>query len=225
MSLMKLLQQAQGGQGLAQIAEKLNMDPAQAETLAQMLAPAIGSAAKKRAEAGQAQDVISGLLGEGNAQFFDNPAKAASPMGRAKGQEFLEQLLGGKAETQELAQEAANRAGVDANTVAQFLPALAGLLQGGMQKNMPDDSLQSMLGQLAASVTSSMSAPDAAAPAARKGGLGGLLGGLLGGKAKAPSGTATPAAAATPDLAGLMRLLDEDGDGSPLDDVLGKLIK
>ncbi len=204
MSLMKLLQQAQGGQGLAQLAQQFNMDPAQAEGLAQMLAPAIGSAAKERATRGGAEGLLGSLMGEGNAQLFDDPAQAASEQGRAQGQAFLEQLMGGQQETEALASEAANRAGVDSGTVAQFLPALAGMLQGGMQKNMPDIALQSMLGQVSGG-------------AAKSGGLGGLLSGLLGG-GRAKQADANP-------LSGLMNMLDADGDGSPLDDILGKLMK
>ncbi len=205
MSLMKLLSQAQGGQGLAQLAQQFNMDPAQAEGLAKMLAPAIGSAAKERATRGGAEGLLGSLMGEGNAQLFDDPAQAASTQGRAQGQAFLEQLMGGQAETEALASEAANRAGVDAGTVAQFLPALAGMLQGGMQKNMPDIALQSMMGQVAGG------------GAAKTGGLGGLLKGLLGG-GRAKQADASP-------LSGLMNMLDADGDGSPLDDILGKLMK
>jgi hypothetical protein len=44
-----------------------------------------------------------------------------------------------------------------------------------------------------------------------------LLSGLFGG------GSANQASANP--LSGLMSMLDEDGDGSPLDDILGKLMK
>ena len=52
MSIMKLLQQAQGGQGIAQLAAQLGLDEAKANQLTGMLAPVIGSAAKQRAESG-----------------------------------------------------------------------------------------------------------------------------------------------------------------------------
>ena len=51
--------------------------------------------------------------------------------------------------------------------------------------------------------------------AAQSGGLGGLLGGLLGGRA---SGQASPGGAAA---GGLGSMLDLNGDGNPLDDILG----
>lgn len=46
MSIFKLLQQAQGGQGLSELAGQLGLDKGTADQLTQMLAPAIGSAAK-----------------------------------------------------------------------------------------------------------------------------------------------------------------------------------
>ena len=56
-------------------------------------------------------------------------------------------------------------------------------------------------------------APRRSRPGSAGGGLGGLLGGLLGGQG---AGSATPSAAAP----GLASMLDLNGDGNPLDDIL-----
>ncbi|MEM8537894.1 MAG: DUF937 domain-containing protein [Pseudomonadota bacterium] len=200
MSIMKLLEQAQGGQGLAQLASQFGLDEEKAKGLTEMLAPALGSAAKQRAEKGGAADLLGSLMGEEQGGLFDDAQAAASDTGRAQGQNFLEQLLGGQAEAEGLAQEAAGRAGVDTGTVAQFLPALAAMVQGGLQKNMPDASLQAMSSGLGGS--------------GQGGGLAGLVGGLLGGGKDSGGG-----------LGPLMQMLDADGDGSPLDDILGRFMK
>ena len=55
--------------------------------------------------------------------------------------------------------------------------------------------------------------PGAAQPKPSGGGLGGLLGGLLGGRS---AGTGSAKAGAS----GLASMLDLDGDGNPLDDIL-----
>jgi len=52
----------------------------------------------------------------------------------------------------------------------------------------------------------------------RGGGLGGLLGGLLGGKS-------ARASSQSPGGLGLASMLDLDGDGNPLDDILGMMGK
>lgn len=200
MSLLALLQQSQNGQGLGQLASQFGLDTDQAGGLAEMLAPAIGSAAKQQAEAGGLEGLLGALKGEGMGAMFDDATAAAAPEGQQAGMNFLQGLLGGESNAQELATEAASRSGIDAGTVAQFLPALAAMLQGGMQKNMPDNAIEGMMAGLGG-VNSG-------------GGLGGLIGGLLGGN---KSGG--------PDLGMLTQMLDADGDGSPMDDILGKFLK
>ena len=203
MSLLKLLEQAQGGKGLGQLASQLGLDETKASELTKMLAPAIGSAARQRAERGGFQDVIGALKGENQARMFDDGAQAASTDGQAQGQAFLENILGGRTQSQDLAEEAAQRTGIDSNLVQKFLPALAAMAQGGLQKNMPDSQIDGMMSQLTGG--------------AKSGGLMGMIGGLMGGKKQASPGG--------PDLSMLTSLLDADGDGSAMDDILGKLMR
>ena len=119
---------------------------------------------------------------------------------------FLEQLMGGQDAPKELTAKAANQTGIDMSTVMLLLPAIAGMLQGGMQKQMPDDSISGILGQLTGGGATQAS-----------GGLMGMVGGLMGGGKSAAGGGM--------DIGGLTQMLDADGDGSPLNDILGKFIK
>ncbi len=91
-----------------------------------------------------------------------------------------------------VAQNAASQSGLDPSLLKKMLPMLAMLVAGYMAKQQ---------------------GAGAAAPAG--GGLGGLLGSLLGGQA-AGAGSQTPGAAAP----GLASMLDLNGDGNPLDDIL-----
>ncbi|WP_299354783.1 DUF937 domain-containing protein [uncultured Shimia sp.] len=199
MSILSLLQQAQQGQGLSQLAGQFGLDSAQANELTGLLAPALGKAAKQQAEGGNLEALLGTLKGEDQADMFDNAASAASPQGQANGLAFLGTLLGGGSAQQTLTEKAAAQSGIDANTVAQFLPALASMLQGGLQKNLPD-------AQLAA-----MQAPQSAGAK----GLMGMVGGLLGGQ-KSEQGL---------DLSALTGLLDSDADGSVVDDLLEGFLK
>ena len=84
-------------------------------------------------------------------------------------------------------------------TVAQNAAASSGL----------DPSLlKRMLPMLAMAIAGLMAKQQSGG--ASSGGVGGLLGGLLGGTSAGPSG-----------LGGLASMLDMDGDGNPLDDILG----
>ena len=203
MSLLNLLNQVQDGQGVAGLARQLGMEQGQATELTKLLAPAIGSAAKKRVERGQADAIVGQLSGEAQGAFFDDPAAAAAPDAQEQGQQFLERLLGSREATEELAAQAATRAGADQGQTAQFLPALAAMLQGGMQKQTPDDSISGLLQGLGGANQDG-------------GGLMGLVGGLLGGSSKSGGGM---------DLGGLLGMLDADGDGSPLDDILERVMR
>jgi len=224
MSMLKLLQQAQGGQGLEALAGQLGLDRSQADQLAQLLAPAIGTAVKRRAERGDIETVAGQLMGERQAGYFDDPAQAARPEAQAEGAAFLDQILGSSQARDGLAHEAANRSGIDMGTVMQFLPALAAMLQGGMQRSMPDDTLQGM-----------MHGRGTPGPGVRTGGVGGLMG-MLGGLLGGARGRAQPQSqnhgqhhgqqhAQQGGLDPLMAMLDADGDGSAMDDILERFLR
>lgn len=200
MSLLDLLQNAQGGQGLGQLASQFGIDENKANELTAMLAPAIGSAAKQQAESGGLESLLGALKGESQAAMFDDATAAGGSEGQAQGLDFLKSLMGGQAGADGLAAEAASRTGIDLSSVQQFLPALAAMAQGGLQKNMPDAALDSLM-------------PNQASGG---GGLMGLIGGLLKGKSSQSAGGG---------LSMLTNLLDANGDGSPLDDIMKQFMK
>lgn len=212
MSLLKLLNDAQGGQGLATLAQQFGLDETKAGELAGMLAPAIGSATKKRAEAGGLDAIAGQLMGERESGFFDDAARAAQPEGQQQGQRFLEQILGSQDATRGLAQEAAGRTGVDSSLVEQFLPAIAAMLQGGMQRQMPDNALQGMLEAFTGGGTGGQSGG---------GGIMGMVMGMLTGGGRRGSSQGQSDVGLNP----LLSMLDKDGDGSVLDDVLDGFMK
>ena len=201
MSLIDLLKNAQNGEGLAQLAGQFGLDADKANALTEMLAPALGSAASQQVQSGGLDGILGALKGENQAGLFDDATAAAAPEGQAQGMDFLKGLLGGQEAADGLASEAATRSGVDISTVQQFLPALAAMAQGGLQKSMPDAAIDTMaVGQTAQS----------------GGGLMGMIGGLLGKKTGAAGGM---------DLSMLTNMLDANGDGSPLDDIMKKFMK
>lgn len=79
------------------------------------------------------------------------------------------------------------------------------------QTGISGDLLKKMLPVVAMMVAGYMAKQGGDDSGSGGGGLGGLIGGLLGGGSKASSGG----------LGGLASLLDLDGDGNPLDDIIG----
>lgn len=224
MSLMDLLKQAQGGGGLESLAGQLGMDAGTANKLAEQFAPAISSGMKQRASAEGGLGALLGTLkGDGAAAFLDQPAQAASAQGQAQGTDFLSQIFGQAEAAPALAAAAAERTGATAEQAGAFLPALAAMVQGGLQKQAPDAQIEGTLQSLSASggdgAGAGLSDLMGMIPGASGGGGGGLLGGIMGaltGKTGASGGG---------ELSGLLQMLDADGDGSPLDDIMGKFMK
>lgn len=204
MSLLKMLMEAQNGQGLGQLARQIGIDENEAGGLAGMLGPAISQAAKRRAQTGGVEQVLGQLRGEREAAYLDDPIRAVAPEGQAQGAQFLEQLFGDRQAGDQLAQEAASRTGIDLQMVMKFLPALAAMMQGAMQKNMPDSSIENML-------------QSGGQGGAGGGGLMDIVGGLLGGNQRG--------GAQGGGLDMLTSMLDADGDGSAMDDVLERFLK
>ncbi len=241
MSLMDLLKQAQGGQGLAQLGQQFGLDASMVEKLAGQLAPAISGGVQQRAQAeGGLGAILGQLQGEGAAQYFEQPA-AIGPQAQQQGQDFLQQIFGTAEAAPQLAQAAAEKVGAPVDKAQELLPALAAMLQGGMQKQAPDNDIGAMLqglqqtggdtagnglgdllgalgGQGGGGALGGLMGALGGGQSGGGGGLGGMLGGLLGGgkqqQAQAGGG-----------LGGLLQMLDQDGDGSPMNDIVGMLMK
>jgi hypothetical protein len=188
--------------GITSIARELGVSESQAATGAEALIPAILGGLKKQAQAQPAGLAgLGGLLGQlGGGSLLDN-VLSPETTDVSRGNDVLGQIFASKDVSRTVAQNAASRSGLSPSLLQKMLPMLAMLVAGYMAKQ-----------------------PGEAAPQAAPtgGGLGGLLGGLLGSRAAAP---ASPNAAAP---GGLASMLDLNGDGNPLDDILqtaGKLIR
>lgn len=196
MNLKAILEQLQSSGGIDELANRLGIDPQITKQLTSMLAPAIGSATKKRAESGDLSQVLEMMRGESRADLVRRPAAAAEPDALQGGMDFLEKILGSREATHSLARETAKRSNADVTQIESLLPALAAMLQGGMQKQVPDESIDVIQREAKPSNP-----------------LGDLIGGLLGG-GRDQSGP----------LGDIGRMLD-DGSGSELDDFLDQLMK
>jgi len=187
--------------GLQAMARELGIGEAQAASGADALLPAILGGLKKQTQSQPAGlEGLGGLLGQlGGGGLLDD-VLAPQPTNVSRGNNVLGQIFGSQDVSRAVAQNAASQSGLDPALLKQMLPILAMLVTGYMAKqNTPNTETQ---------------------PSSGAGGLGSLLGNLLGGR-NAGSDSATPGAA-TP---GLASMLDLDGDGNPLDDILRMLGK
>ncbi len=178
--------------GMQSMARDLGVSEAEAESGAAALLPAILGGFKKQA---QAQPTglqgLAGLLGGLGGGGLLDNVLGSQPTDPSRGNDVLGQIFGSKDVSRTVSQNAASTSGLDPGVLQKMLPILAMMVAGYMAKQGGD------------------------APTAQGGGgLGGLIGGLLGGgRPPAPGGGAR--------AGGLAGMLDLDGDGNALDDILG----
>ena len=182
---------AQAG-GIESMAKELGVPPGLAKQGAEALLPAILGGFKKQAQGGGGIEGLGGLLaGLGGGGLLD-AVLAPQATPVEQGNDVLGQIFGSKDVSRSVAGDAAAKTGIDAGTLKKMLPILAMLVAGYMAKQGDDEGGGGLTG-----------------------GLGGMLGNVLGG---AMGGGAAPSAGG---LGGLANMLDLDGDGNPLDDIMG----
>ncbi|NYF30819.1 DUF937 domain-containing protein [Sphingopyxis sp. JAI108] len=197
MNLTDILAQAGG---IESMAKELGIPPATAKQGADALLPAILGGFKKQAQGGGGVEGLGGLLGQlGGGGLLDS-VLGSQPTPVSQGNDVLGQIFGSKDVSRTVAGQAAAQTGIDSGLLKQMLPMLAMMVAGYMAKQSGQGSA-----------------------ASASGGLGGMLGNVLGG---AMGGGAAPSAGGFGGgLGGLGKMLDMDGDGNPLDDIMGMVNK
>ncbi len=190
---------AQSG-ALNSAARELGIDPATASAGAAVLLPAILGGFKNQAQAapgglGGLGAILGQMGGGGLLDAVVGPQ--ATPV--EQGNDILGTIFGSKDVSRQVAGQAAAQSGISADTLKKLLPIVAMLVAGYMASQRGGES-------------------GGGAPAA-SGGMGGMLGQVLG--SVLGGGAAAPAAQAAPRAGGLAGMLDMDGDGNPLNDLLG----
>jgi hypothetical protein len=177
--------------GLQSMAQEVGVSESQARSGAAALLPAILGGFKKQTQSSGLEG-LGGLLGQlGGGGLLDN-VLSPEPTDVSRGNDVLGQIFGSKDVSRTVAQDAAAKSGLNPSILKKMLPILAMLVAGYMAKQQ---------GGAAAQV-----------PAGGGGGvLGGILGGMLGGGS---------AGGGRQGGGGIASMIDLNGDGNPLDDIL-----
>jgi hypothetical protein len=190
--------------GLQSMARELGVSETEAASGASALVPAILGGFKKQAQSQPAGlEGLGGLLGQlGGGGLLDD-VLSPQPTDVSRGNDVLGQIFGSKDVSRTVAENAASQSGLDSSVLKKMLPMLAMLVAGYMAKQRGGGPV--------------------AQPSSSGGGLGDMLGSVFGGQAGS-AGSATTRAPA----GGLASMLDLNGDGNPLDDILrmaGKAVR
>ena len=187
--------------GLQSMARELGVSEKQAASGAEALIPAILGGFKKQAQS-QPSGVegLGDMLGQLGGGGLMEDVLSPEPTRVDRGNDVLGQIFGSKDVSRTVAENAASQSGLEPSLLKKMLPMLAMLVAGYMAKQR------------------SAANPAQASP----GGLGDLLGGMLGGQASGAGRTMSGAGG------GLGSMLDLNGDGNPLDDIMrmaGKVLR
>lgn len=216
--LINILQQTGG---IGAIAQQLGISPEVAEAGAGALLPAVVGGFNKTAEAqgggagglGGLINILGSLGGAGLATNVLGP----EPTNVDAGNSVLGQIFGSKDVSRTVADHASGQTGIDPAILKKMLPLLAMLVAGylshqsggGQADQQQGGGMGGMLGSVLGSVLGG----------GQQGGAGGMLGSVLGSVLGGGQQQAAPAGGGA--LGGLGSLLDMDGDGNPLDDIIG----
>ncbi|MGB7432342.1 MAG: DUF937 domain-containing protein [Ahrensia sp.] len=136
-NLFDILQQAQNGQAVEQMARQFQMNQADMETALAALMPAFSEGFKRNTSDPMAIGNFMQAIASGqHAKYFEDMTNAFQPQGVEEGNGILGHLFGSKEVSRAVSQQAAQATGIGQEIFKQLLPVLASTLMGGMFKQM-----------------------------------------------------------------------------------------
>jgi hypothetical protein len=181
--------------GLQSVANDLGVSENEVAKGAEALLPAILGGFKQQAQSAPGGlDGLGGLLGQLGGSGLLDQVLSPQRTDPSQGNDVLGQIFGSPDVSRTVAQNASAQTGLDPSLLKKMLPLLAMMVTGYMARQQGGAT------------------PPAAAGSPLDSDLGGLLGGLFGGRQATPGGGGGGG--------GLASMLDLNGDGNSLDDIL-----
>ncbi len=176
-NLTEIMQAAQDGQGINNIANHFGLSSEQAQAAVQALMPGMSMGLQNQAaSSGGLASIIEMMTGGAHHEAFNNPEATAAPQTSSAGADILHQIFGGQTGAEAIAQHASNASGLSTSIIKSLMPVVASMVMGGLFKGASNNGLGGLLSSLTGSGAANMGAQ-----AAQGGMLGGLLGSLMGG--------------------------------------------
>ncbi len=185
MSLNDIIQAAQGGQGVNNLASQFGLTPEQTQAAIQAMIPAFSTGLQRTAQDPTGLGGILSQLTSGVHQgSFTDPSQAGAAGGAGGG--VLGQIFGSPQISAQISQQASQISGVNPQIIQQMMPIVASMLMGGLFHSMNAQGMGGILGELLGAANNPATpgpAIDPAGGAQMSGGglLGGLVGSVLGG--------------------------------------------
>lgn len=178
LNLSEIMQSAQGGQAIPNIAKQFGLTPEQTEAAVNALLPAFSVGLQHQAQnMGSLSQIIGSMLGGQHTTTFDDPNSHLNQQTVSAGNDVLGQLFGPGQATSAIAQQVSKATGINPGVLMAMMPIVASMLMSGMFKSASNQGLGGLLGQLASGAFGGAGT----APAGQAQGqpAGGMLGGIL----------------------------------------------
>ena len=213
-----------GGSPVTTMAKQFGLDEGDVTKVIQQMIPALTNGVKKNVQQGGLEGLLGALKSGNHDRYLDDASALQGEEAVDDGNGILGHIFGSKNTSRALADRTSKTTGISAGILKKMLPLIAALVMGSLKKQGGNSGL---LDQLLGSLTGGGSSRSSS------GGLGGLLGGLLGGKSSRSAsgglggllggllGGGRKKKASQSPLDALTGLLDADGEGSAIDDILG----
>ena len=187
MNLNDIMQAAQGGQGVNNLASQFGLSPEQAQAAINAMMPAFSQGLQgAMVNPGAMGSILSQMASGAHIPSYTGAAAPTS----APGGDVMGSIFGNPQVMGQLSQQVSQMSGVNPQVLQQMMPAVASILMGGLAHNMANQGFGGMLGQLANAVTApgGLGSAPTAAPASGGGLFGAIMGMFTGGAQNAQAG-------------------------------------
>ena len=209
MNLLEMIMEAQGGAAAQQAGAQLGLNQQQSQSAIAALLPAISSALKQNTANPQGLAGLLGALQNGqHEQYLDNPQMLGQPQTVNDGNAILGHLFGSKEVSRAVAGRASEKTGIGSDVLKKLLPLVATMAMGSLSKQTKQPTMQSALTGLAMQHLMG---------GQKKSGLGAILGAVTGANSRQQRQTQQTHQQG---MGIIGKMLDADGDGSMMDDIL-----
>ncbi len=210
MNLLEMIMSAQNGNSAQQAGANFGLNQNQTQQAIGALLPAISSALKMNtAKPEGLGGLLQALQNGSHSQYLDDPQAMAKAETVTDGNAILGHLFGSKDVSRAVAGHAAQKTGLPVDMLKKMLPLVATMAMGSLSKQTSAPSMSQGLAGLAVNQLMGGGVKGGIASA--------LVGSLLGGKKRQQRQVQQTHQQGLGMLGGM---LDADGDGSLMDDVL-----
>lgn len=160
MTLFDIMQQAQNGQAMQNIARQYGLSQQQAQAAIEALLPAFSMGLQRQTQDPYAFGSLAQMMSANPfAKMFDANGDGIPDHAQAMGNNVLSQLFGSKEVSNAVAAQAAATTGLGQTILKQMLPVIAAMVMGGLSKSASNRGLDGLFGQFAEMMSGKQAPP------------------------------------------------------------------